>query len=118
MFVVWDIDLDALNSKYAMELSFICIYKKVASRNSEDHEELDAVYAPRPVFFDLADLPPDKPAVLFASPETVRAAGGSFDGCKLGDLIYENAQAAVVTSRTPGRNSIIGPLQVVRLIRD
>ena len=79
---------------------------------------LDAVYAPRPVFFDLADLPPDKPAVLFASPETVRAAGGSLGGYKLGDLIYENAQAAVVAYRTPGRNSIIGPLQVVRLIRD
>jgi hypothetical protein len=79
---------------------------------------LDAVYAPRPVFFDLRDLPPDKPVVLFASPETVRAAAGSFAGYKVGDLIYDNPQAVLVTYRTPGRNSVIGPLQVVRLIRE
>jgi hypothetical protein len=79
---------------------------------------LDGVYAPRPVYFNFADLPADKPAVLFASPETIRAADGSFGGYKLGDIIYENTAAVLVTYRTPGRNSIIGSLQVVRLIRD
>jgi len=79
---------------------------------------LDAVYAPRPVFFDLADLPPDRPAVLFASPETIRAAHGSVGDYKLGDIIYENAQAVLVSFRTPGQKSIVGPLQVIRLIRD
>jgi hypothetical protein len=79
---------------------------------------LDGVYAPRPVYFNFADLPADKPAVLFASPKTTHAADGSFGGYKLGDLIYENTAAVLVTYRTPGRNSIIGSLQVVGLIRD
>jgi hypothetical protein len=76
---------------------------------------LDAVYAPRPIFFDLADLPRGKQAVLFASPETIRAIGASYRGYKLGDLIYENAQAVTETYRTPGRPPRIGPLQVVQL---
>src|SRR5208282_2699414 len=52
---------------------------------------LDAVYAPRPIFFDLADLPQGNPVVLFASPDTVRATIAPFGGGKVGDLLYENA---------------------------
>jgi hypothetical protein len=76
---------------------------------------LGAVYAPRPTFFDLADLPREKEVVLFASPETIRAIGASNVGYKSGDLIYENPQAVTVTYRTPGRSPSIGPLQVVKL---
>jgi hypothetical protein len=76
---------------------------------------LGAVYAPRPVFFDPADLPLGKEAVLFASPGTVDAAVPPV-GYKLGDVIYEDAEAVVETFRTPGLPSISGPLKVVRLI--
>jgi hypothetical protein len=79
---------------------------------------LDAVYAPRPVFFDRADLPPGKPVVLFATPDTVRAAAASSDGGRVGDLLYENAAAVTVTYRTPGKSPVIGPLQVVKFIRE
>ena len=39
---------------------------------------LDAAFAPRPVFFDRADLPQGKRVVLFASPDTVRATRADF----------------------------------------
>jgi hypothetical protein len=77
---------------------------------------LDSVYSPRPVFFDDADLPKGKSAILFASPETIRELRGKSDGYKLGDVIYENAQAITETYRTPGRRPTIGALQVVRII--
>ena len=76
---------------------------------------LDSVYAPRPVYFDRADLPQGKPAVLFAPPEAIEAARIDFGNYHLGELIYENHQAVTDTYRTPGRQSAIGPLQVVRL---
>ena len=79
---------------------------------------LDAVYAPRPVFFDRADLPQGRPVVLFASPDTIRATVASLGGYKLSDLLYENAQAVVTTYRSPGRLPMVGPLQVVKLIRE
>jgi hypothetical protein len=79
---------------------------------------LDSVYAPRPVFFNRADLPQGKPVVLFATPDTVRAATASPDGGRVGDLLYENAAAVAVTYRTPGKFPMIEPLQVVKFIRD
>jgi hypothetical protein len=81
-----------------------------------DDFRLDAVYAPRPVFFDSADLPQGKSAVLFASPETIKNIRRTFGGFKLGDVIYENAQAVTETYRTPGRRPTIGALQVVRIV--
>jgi hypothetical protein len=75
---------------------------------------LDSVYAPRPVFFDRADLPPGRPIVLFASPDTVRAAVASLSGNKVAGLLYENTEAVTETYRTPGKLPIIGPLQVVK----
>ena len=77
---------------------------------------LDSVYAPRPVFFNDADLPPGKSVVLFGSPKTIRELRGKSDGYKLGDVIYENAQAITETYRTPGRHLTIGALPVVRII--
>jgi len=79
---------------------------------------LDAAYAPRPVFFDYADLPRGKRAVLFARAETVRAAGTSSSRHKSGDLIYENLQAVAVTYRTPGKAPWIDALQVATLRTD
>jgi len=79
---------------------------------------LDAAYAPRPVFFDYADLPPGKQAVLFARAETIRAAGTSSSRHKPGDLVYENPQAVAVTYRTPGKHSWIDAIQVATLRTD
>jgi hypothetical protein len=75
----------------------------------------DAVYAPRPVFFNDADLPADRPAVLFAS--TIGAARFSAAGYRLGDVLYENDQAVLTTFRTPGRPPRIGQLRVIKLIK-
>lgn len=74
---------------------------------------LDSVYAPRPIFYDEADLPAGKPAVLFASlPERV-----PLKGYKLGRLIYTDKQAVVATYRTPGKSPTIGPISVVALVK-
>jgi hypothetical protein len=76
---------------------------------------LDAAYAPRPVFFDQADLPPGKEVVVFTSPDG--AASPSFRGYELGKLIYENAEAVTETYRTPGRRPTIGPVLAILLIK-
>jgi hypothetical protein len=76
---------------------------------------LDAVYAPRPVFFDPADLPQGKDAILFASPNG--AASRSPQGYKLGKLIYENTQAMTVTYRTPGLRPQIGQVLALQLLK-
>jgi hypothetical protein len=76
---------------------------------------LNSVYAPRPVFFDEADLPPERPIVLFVSPTL--AANISIKGYKLDDVLYENSQAVITTYRTPGRRPLIGALQVIKLIK-
>jgi hypothetical protein len=72
---------------------------------------LDAAYAPRPVYFDRADLPKEKQVFLFASPATVRT-NASFDRNKSARIVYENSQAVTMTYRTPGSDPLIGPLQV------
>jgi hypothetical protein len=76
---------------------------------------LDAVYAPRAVFFDPADLPRGKDVVLFATPDG--AASRSPQGYRPGKLIYENSQAVTVTYRTPGKSPKIGPVLALRLVR-
>ena len=109
---------------YGRHVAFYADYIKLDQLLSKDTVllvqgfRLDAVYAPRPVFFDRADLPPGKPVVLFATPDGVRAAAASFDSGKVGDLLYENAGAVAVTYRTPGKLPMIEPLQVVEFIRD
>jgi hypothetical protein len=108
---------------YERYVAFYADYMKLDQLLSKDTVllvqdfRLDAVYAPRPVFFDRADLPPGKPVALFATPDTVRAAA-SFDSGKVGDLLYENPAAVAVTYRTPGKLPMIEPLQVVKFIRD
>jgi len=76
---------------------------------------LDAAYAPRPVFFNTADLPRGKRVVLFARAETIRAAAASLGRYKPSELVYENAQAVAVTYRTPGKRPWTDSVQVVTL---
>jgi hypothetical protein len=75
---------------------------------------LDAVYAPRPVYFDRADVPEGKHILLFTLPETIRG-DGPFDGTKSGKIIYENSNAVTRTYRTPGKQPLMGRLEVVEL---
>jgi hypothetical protein len=109
---------------YARYVAFYADYIKLDQLLSKDTVllvqdfRLDAVYAPRPIFFDPADLPPGKPVVLFATPDTVRAAAASIDYGRVGDLLYENASAIAETYRTPGKLPMMEPLQVVKFIRD
>ena len=79
---------------------------------------LDSVYAPRPVFFDTADLPSGRPIVLFASPNVIQAASASLDKYGLGSVIYDDAHAVTETYRTPGRPARIARLRVVKLTND
>jgi hypothetical protein len=76
---------------------------------------LDSVYAPRPVYFDDADLPPNRPVALFTF--AARAAEISVNGYKLGDVLYENDAAVFDAYRTPGRPPLVGPLRVIKLIK-
>lgn len=109
---------------YRRNVAFYADYVRLNQLLTEDTVllvqdfRLDAVYAPRPVFFDRADLPPGKPVALFATPDTVRAVAASFDGGRVGDLLYENAAAVAVIYRTPGKLPMTEPLQVVKFIRD
>jgi hypothetical protein len=76
---------------------------------------ISAVYAPRPVFFDPADLPKGKPVVLFAPPQSLPQT--SLGNYTRGRLIYSDSRAVTVTYRTPGHQPIIGPLEVRQLVR-
>jgi hypothetical protein len=75
---------------------------------------LSSVYAPRPVFFDPADLPKGKQVVLFAAPTLEPES--SLSGYKRGKAIYMNSKAITKTYRTPGRNPETGPLEVRKLV--
>jgi hypothetical protein len=78
---------------------------------------LSAVYAPRPIFFDPADLPDGRPVALLTLGQTIKS-DTLVDGYKVATVIYRNDQAVLRTYRTPGRAPDIGPLKVVALSRD
>jgi hypothetical protein len=105
---------------YARETAFYADFVKLDRMLAPDTVllvqgfRLDSVYAPRPVFFDEADLPPEKPAVLFAPP---RGSPARLQHHTLGERIYANDQAIVTTYRTPGRRPAIGRLQVTKLTK-
>jgi hypothetical protein len=73
-----------------------------------------SVYAPRPIFLDPADLPKGKQVVLFAPPELDPAT--SLGKYTRGKLVYSDTSAVTETFRTPGREPVIGPLEVFQLI--
>jgi hypothetical protein len=77
---------------------------------------LSAVYAPRPIFFDPADLPPGKPVALIMLQHTAQSRD-LLNGYKIGDEIYEDPRAVIQVYRTPGRAPVIGSLKVVKLAR-
>ncbi len=79
---------------------------------------IDAVYAPRPVFFNVKDLPPQRPAALLRSAVAGRSGASIISGgYTLGDVLYENDNAVIETFRTPGRLPLAGPMQVISLIK-
>jgi hypothetical protein len=80
------------------------------------HFRLSSAYAPRPIFFDPADLPPGKQAVLFESPTTLPATRSLLGRHSPGSVVYENARAITRTFRTLERRPIIGSIQVLALI--
>jgi hypothetical protein len=79
---------------------------------------VDSVYMPRPVFFDISDLPKGKKVFWFADPASIKARGHGSDGYKIGEVLYQNSRATIQAYRTPGREPEIGALQVVELIKE
>jgi hypothetical protein len=77
---------------------------------------MSAVYAPRPIFFDAADLPSGKPVALMTLQSTVRA-GDVLNGYKIGQEIYGDPRAIIQAYRTPGRAPLVGALTVVQLAK-
>lgn len=78
---------------------------------------IDAVYAPRPVFFDVQDLPAQQPVALLTSAEVSSSIAAMSGGYSLGEVLYENDRAIVETFRTPGRLPLVGRIQVISLIK-
>jgi hypothetical protein len=79
---------------------------------------LSAVYAPRPVFMNPADLPQNKESFFFGSPSSISVFGDTSPGYKLSETVYENSQAVAETHRTPGWPPVIEPLCVVKMVKD
>ena len=79
---------------------------------------LSAVYAPRPVFMDPADLPHGKEAFLLGASANIEGHENAIPGYRLGRILYENPKAVVETYRTPGRQPTIGSVRVAQLIRN
>ena len=109
--------------KHAFYERYVAFYKDYVELNrllSKDAVllvqdlRLSAVYAPRPVFFDPADLPEGRPVVLFASPESAHET--SLGEYKLGRPIYSDSKAVIEAYRTPGRHPLIGSLEVLQLV--
>lgn len=75
---------------------------------------MSAVYAPRRIFLDPADLPPGKSVALITLQDTV--PGDVLNKFKIGEEIYKDPQAVIGAYRTPGRAPLIGPLNVVKLV--
>jgi len=76
---------------------------------------VSAAYAPRPIFFDAADLPSERQAVLFGPSGSLPAVRSSLGRYRPGTLIYENERAVTRTFRTPGRPPVIGSIRVIGL---
>jgi hypothetical protein len=110
------------NSFYQRYVAFYSDYIKLDRLLSKDTVllllapgfRISAVYAPRPVFFDVADLPPGKPVALITLQDAV--PGDVVGNYKIGDEIYGNPRAVITAYRTPGRAPHIGSLKVVQLI--
>ncbi len=74
-----------------------------------------AVYTPRLIYFDVADLPPDKDVFYFGC--DFQAEPGPWPNFKGEAPIYENRNALALVFRTPGRPAVTDSLCVGRLVR-
>jgi hypothetical protein len=96
------VELDRLLSKDTVLLSMTPEFR------------MSAVYAPRPIFFDPADLPPGKPIALITLQDAIPS--DILGDYKIGYEIYGNPRAIIRAYRTPGRAPIMGSLKVVQLV--
>jgi hypothetical protein len=68
---------------------------------------LASIYAPRPLYYHVLDVPPRRPVFLVSYDPT--------GPLKIGEEIYTNRAAVIATFRIPGRKPQIGTLHVWRL---
>jgi len=74
---------------------------------------LASIYAPRPLYYHVLDVPPRRPAFLVSyDPAGVIDVHGRFTA---GEEIYEDRAAVIATFRIPGRKPQLGTLHVRRL---
>jgi hypothetical protein len=78
---------------------------------------LDGIYAPRPTYFDDADIPLGKSVVLFAPPHAYQDASETLVRYQMGAVIYENNHAVIKTFQTSRLTAAFGQLRVVKLTR-
>ena len=74
---------------------------------------LDSIYAPRPIYYHVLDVPPHRPTFLLTYSET--AADPPVDlhsRFTIGDQIYENDHAVIATYRVTGRMPLLGRIRV------
>lgn len=76
-----------------------------------------AVYAPRPVYMDVADLPQDKDVFLLTIRPVEAIRKDSYPGFEPGASVYENPKAFTETYRRPGTRPRIESARVIQLIR-
>jgi hypothetical protein len=80
-------------------------------------ERIGLVYSPRRTYVDLADVPAGRPVYALIQPEPASdSASPRVPGSISGEVVYRNGHATVETYRTPGRASLTGPIEVVRLV--
>lgn len=78
---------------------------------------LGTVYSPRPVIFNLFEMPRNKPTFFFGPPETIASMRLAKEISASAPVVYENKSAVIETFRTPGRASTRGPIQVVEVLK-
>jgi hypothetical protein len=108
---------------YQRHIALYSDYEKLSKLLTDDTVllcldlRISSVYAPRPIFFNPADLPQAKSVALITVGE-ILPANRQFIGFRLGHVLYQNDHAILRTYRTPERTPIVGPLKVVTLSRN
>jgi hypothetical protein len=72
---------------------------------------INSVNAPRPVLYDVRDLPPNRPVFVL----TVNQPAPEIAAATIGDAVYGNDSAVIATYRRPGAQARTGVLQVFPL---
>ena len=77
---------------------------------------LDSIYAPRPIYYHVLDVPAHRPAFLLSySEDSSDLAPDLHLRFTIGEKIYENDHSAIATYRFPGKKPLLGTLRVRRL---